>query len=166
MTVVAATSASASPEVALPRPYIGAIISGTGTYAHATGTTTILLAITRRDFITAFPEPNLAVTMTLRGAGCKLHRRHPKRPCLNVSGTLTGSASYERPLNPDLPRKLLLANGAGTLGPLGPVTAVGTFRGTGYVPKGHTQIWIAVTNALGSVSIGGDGPLVGGFQEP
>ena len=105
--------------------------------------------------------------MTLRGASCNsAHRRHPRRPCLNISGTLTGSTSYELPLIPDLPRKSRLANGAGTLSPLGDVTAVGTFRGTGYFPKGHAQIWIAVTNTLGSVSIGGDGPLVSGFQEP
>jgi hypothetical protein len=87
---------------------------------------------------------------------------------VSVSGTLTGTATFEHQVRfiSDQPSKYLLSGASGVIRNLGAVTAVGTLRGTGFVARGTPTLWIAVTNAAGTVSIGGVGPLVGGFALP
>jgi hypothetical protein len=83
-------------------------------------------------------------------------------------GTINGFATEARPQRfiADGPTRYSLTETAGEVSPLGQVTVEGTLVGTGFVRDGHPRLWMKITNQLGSVSMGGVGPLVGGFEEP
>jgi len=166
-----AASATARTTSAVTRTFAAHILSGTGRYAKATGAMLIELTLTPSE---ASPPrtgvgPEFLVTASLFGDGCTHRSRRPAgRPCLTVSGTVGGLASREPPARPigDVPGVFLVSGASGKISPLGMVSAQGTLRGTGFVPEGRPNAWLALTGPSGSISIGGDGPLVGGFELP
>lgn len=168
-----AGDASSTPAVMRPatviRTYAGAIISGTGRYVNARGTMAIRLTLTQTAPSSQYPTRSgseYAVTVSLSGARCpRVRHRAASHPCLALSGEVAGSAIKERTF-PDLPPKLRIGAASGRISNLGAVTAQGALTGTGYIRKGRRKLWTAFTGSSGTVSIGGHGPSIGGFQEP
>jgi hypothetical protein len=161
---------SAHAERVLPvRTFAAKIIAGTGRYAKATGSTRIEVTVTPRPaaFGTSATQPEYVVETRLDGNRCSAHKGR-RGKCLRLSGTITGGATLLRhePFISDLPSTLLLRAATGTIAPIGLVAAVGTFRGTGYIYRGRQAAWMSLTTPHGTLSIGGVGPVVGGFQFP
>ena len=153
------------------REYQANIVSGTGRYTNATGRVAITLIETQRtpspEMPFRQPGPEFALSVTLHGARCR--RRSSThlstRPCLALSGAITGSA-VQLPHNPDGggERRIRAASGRTTL--LGNVTAVGAYTGTGFIARGRRSIRITIKGRSGAITVDGRGPLIGGFQAP
>jgi hypothetical protein len=153
------------------RQYTGFIVAGTGSYAEACGEVAITLTkqqtgpSPKGGFFQ--PGPEYAVQIAVRGARCPLPTIHSgrRRRCFMLSANISGSA-IELPSIADLPSKVQIRRASGESNVLGSVTAKGAFRGTGYVQRGARRIWITLEGALGTITIGGYGRPIGGFQAP
>jgi hypothetical protein len=165
----AANNARAETQAPTTRSFAAQVLSGTGRYADATGRTTVLLTVDRAENPA---NPSLAVSATLTGLRCPRPpargRHRSRKPCARISGTIKGAARYEQQVRfiSDQPSKYVLEATTGVIDGVGPVTVVGTLKGTGFVDKGRPTLWIALSSEQGTVSIGGVGPLVGGFALP
>jgi hypothetical protein len=145
------------------RSFEAHVLPGAGRYTHASGRVTVLLTVTPL----APDGHELQVSARLMGRRCEKHQP-VSSGCLTLSGTISGYASLERQERPiaDAPGRWHLEGAQGTVKPLGEVAVVGTLVGTGYIHRGRPSIWIGITNRYGTVSMGGWGPLVGGFELP
>jgi hypothetical protein len=152
------------------RTYKGHIVSGTGLYAKANGSMTITIILNQIRRASDYPyeaETEYAVSVTLRGATCQKHpHTHKRDGCLTTSGTIKGTGAGERQMIPDTASKIALTSASGKISPLGNVSAHGELVGTGYVASGTRRMWMILATKSGTVSIGGEGPRVGGFTAP
>jgi hypothetical protein len=161
----------ATPYPSATRAYSGSIFSGTGLYSHAGGRVDLSLVETQATpwpvRPLSQPGPEYSFTVTLRGARCRRHARHTVRRhrCLRLDGSITGSAILLRH-NPDVAPTSQITTASGQTNVLGAVTVTGAYHGTGFVPRGHATIWMTLTGRSGALTVGGDGPLIGGFQAP
>ncbi len=167
--VCAATPVSAADATApsLSRSYTGNITAGTGAYRGASGAVRVTVASHLLKFAPRFADGSeYSIAITVRGASCAVGARRNRRPgCMVLSGTLAGTGVSE-PGVPDLPGHLRLVATAGTIGPLGSVTATGRTSGTGYIKSGRRALFVTLAGARGTVSFGALGPPVAGFQAP
>jgi hypothetical protein len=157
--VTPAVAASRTPAT---RTFDTHAIWATGAYSSLGGN--ILATVTATPTL----EGSLAITASINGDMCPKRRLGPRRECLRIAGTLTGEAEQEKQQRflSDQPGKWLLSTGNGNVARLGPVAVVGTLMGTGFVAKGRPSIWLRVASQRGIVSLGGPGPLLGGFELP
>ena len=153
------------------RTYVGSVGAGTGSYVHASGRLSISLALTQTGQVldpSYGPRPKYAVTITLHGAKCRSTRRHvhSRRACLSLTGTLSGEALTEPDIIGDDPTVIRVTASSGRLAGLGVVKATGTFKGTGFVPRGNRSLRLSVQATRGSVFVSAEGPTVPGFTSP
>jgi hypothetical protein len=163
------TSAAARAE-AETREYNGAILSGRGAYASATGGVALTLLETQAGPAPGNPflqeGPRYSVSVKLRGALCTRRRPHSsRRSCRQLSGAVKGSA-IQVPHIPDTPPVAKITAASGQTNLLGMVTASGTYSGTGFIARGVRSIRITLAGRSGAITIAGHGPLVKGFSPP
>jgi hypothetical protein len=160
---------SAADPGAETREYKGAILSGRGAYASASGVLAITLV--ERQVGPAPANPLLeggaryTASVKLRGTLCTRRLHSARRGCRQLSGALTGSAT-RLPHNPDTPARVKITAASGRTNVLGAVTAEGAYAGTGFIAKAVRSIWITLTGRSGAITIGGHGPPVKGFSPP
>jgi hypothetical protein len=153
------------------RTYSGRVVAGTGAYVKATGKTEVSLTLTQTGKLLDppyGPRPQYAVAITLHGAKCRSTRPHvhPRRACLSLTGTLSGEALTEPDIIGDDPTVIRVTASSGRLAGLGMVKATGTFKGTGFVPRGNRSLRLRVQATHGSVFVSAEGPTVPGFTPP
>jgi hypothetical protein len=145
------------------RYYTGFIVGGTGSFVGTCGEVAIALTTSPVN-----PGPEYLVQMSVRGARCPRHRTrtisHPR--CLRLFANISGRASRVSNHIPDTPGKVQITSALGESNVLGAVTVVGAFTGTGFIYRGARHVWLALKGALGTITIGGNGPPIEGFQAP
>jgi hypothetical protein len=145
------------------RYYTGFIVGGTGSFVGACGEVAIALTTSPVN-----PGPEYVVQISVQGARCPRPRTrslsHPR--CLTLFANIRGRASGVPNHIPDTPGKVQITSASGESNILGAVAAVGAFTGTGFIYRGERHIWLELTGVLGTITIGGDGPPIGGFQAP
>jgi len=151
------------------RTYTGHVVSGTGLYAKANGSMKITLILDQIRRAPDYPyeeKAEYAISVTLRGTTCQKHRHtHRRDGCLAASGTINGRGARRQTI-PDTAPRITLASASGKINPVGDVSAHGELMGTGFVREGTRRMWMILTTRSGTVSIGGEGPRVGGFTAP
>jgi len=99
------------------------------------------------------------VTLSIRGTGCRSARH-----CLDLRGQLAGQMTLQHSLA-DVGHSYVLT-AAGTISPLGHVSASGTAAGTGFIRSGHTRLTVTLQPTGGTVTLSGQSPAVPGFTQP
>jgi len=153
------------------RTYSGTLTSGTGHYAHSSGSLTITLALKPTGTTTHSlpPRPPYAVSLRLHGAPCNSGQRlGAARGCLSLSGTLAGSVIEERRVAPvgDIPGRLRIVAASGRVSSLGAVVANGEMIGVGFIRRGRRSLRLTLVARLGTVSLTAFGPPVASFTAP
>ena len=133
--------------------FAGKITTATGRFSGDRGSATIVLV----------PGPGQAsrhLGVTIKGTVCAR-----KVACVPLVGKLTGTLAPGPRTNPDVGRRFTIT-GAGTIKPLGHVSATGTVQGTGFIKNGHESLTLKLTNSGGTVTIVGTSGPVPGFTSP
>lgn len=86
------------------------------------------------------------------------------RPCTHLSGRLRGQLTPVRAL-PDIGRRYRLT-AAGSLHPVGAVTATGTIAGTGNIMSGFESLQLALSGRNGSARLSASSARVPSFTSP
>jgi hypothetical protein len=145
--------------------FTGQITGGSGRYAHARGAVRLVLhaATAAAPAPSASPSP-LAFTLTVTSPSCSGQHVAAPRRCLQLRGTLTGTALAARRL-PDVGTTFALT-GHGRLTPLGTVGATGTTSALGFIAHGRFPLKLRLSTPNGRLTITAQGPLVNGFHSP
>jgi hypothetical protein len=154
---IATSSAAETSEDTASRTYAANIVSGTGSYVGARGSMTVRMTLVRLP-------TEYSMTMSLDGTRCSKRRRLPRRPCVRLLGSLSGSWAGLRTPPDWAPRGIVSASGQ--VGPLAAVTVQGESVGTGFVPIGRSSIFVVLTGKSGTLSIGGISGPIPGFRFP
>lgn len=100
------------------------------------------------------------VTVVLHGTLCER-----RASCVSLAGTLHGTLTAARTVQPDRGRMLALA-ATGTVTFLGRVRASGTVTGTGNIRSGRESLRLTLRAASGTVMLSGRSGPVGPFTTP
>jgi hypothetical protein len=131
----------------------------------------VTITLTQKE---AFPEAPLPMgtsyraSITLRASKCSRSGGQPGHRCIELTGSLNGSAVDDLPKHviADVPRRIRLSGASGHVHPLGTVSARGELTGTGFILRGHRTLTLTLVTRSGSVSLVGEGPRVPGFTPP
>jgi hypothetical protein len=162
---------AAAMSVPPTRIYSGHVTRGTGAYTRTTGKMAVSLTLTQTGEVLDppyGPRPKYAVRITMRGAKCRSTRTHvhTRRACLSLTGTLSGEALTEPDIIGDDPTVIRVTASSGRLAGLGVVKATGTFKGTGFVPRGNRSLQLTLVAAEGSLLLTAEGPTIPAFTPP
>jgi hypothetical protein len=117
----------------------------------------------------AYPPTGYLVQASIESAGCKRSTvARVMLGCLPLSGQITGTGSGALQPNVDETHHELLISfeAGGEVMPLGPIKALGSLRGTGFVYRGRRTAFIDLVAQHGSLQLDGQGPPVEGLTPP
>jgi len=147
-------AAVADTPAAVADTFHATVTGASGRFAGNHGTATIVL---HRGL--GSRSAQTSVTISFHGVSC-----HSARRCLRLEGQLAGMMTPQRSLT-DVGHSYALTL-AGTVAPLGHVSASGTATGTGFIRSGHTRLAVTLHAGAGTVRLSGQSAAVPAFTNP